>query len=218
MQPPEGRETTGEQRLSRGGRPTREEAAHRRKHLLDTAAQVFVELGFAGASVDEIAARARVSKPTIYAHFQNKAGLFAATVEHVLEHRLATAETVAKAQSGIDALRQQVALILAVAVEPTYLGLFRLYLAEGDRFPDLFVAFSTSTERSTRQALINVLEQYPEFQSLRMPIKAAADFILQCILAPVVRAVAEPVFRQTMSVEQQAATIVESTLFGIMRP
>lgn len=218
MQPRGESESAGGQPKSRGGRPTREQSAHRRNHLLDTAAQAFVELGFAGASIDEIAARAGVSKPTIYAHFQNKAGLFTATVEHALYHRLETAEGVAEAGSGIEALRLQVANIISAAIEPTYLGLFKLYLAEGDRFPDLFTAFSTSTERSTRQLLIGVLEHYPEFQSLRVPAIVAANFILQCILSPVVRAVAEPSFQHNMDVKKEAYTIVDHALFGIMKP
>jgi TetR/AcrR family transcriptional repressor of mexJK operon len=48
----------------------------KRRSILDAAAQLFGELGFERASVDAIALRAGVSKPTIYSHFGTKERLF----------------------------------------------------------------------------------------------------------------------------------------------
>ena len=55
---------------------SQESARPKRQTIADAALQVFLRQGFAGASVDEIAAEARVSKPTIYAHFGSKEELF----------------------------------------------------------------------------------------------------------------------------------------------
>ncbi|MDB5416745.1 MAG: transcriptional regulator [Phenylobacterium sp.] len=52
----------------------------RRQAILDAAKQVFFEEGYATASMDRIAARAGVTKRTVYAHFENKHALFAAVV------------------------------------------------------------------------------------------------------------------------------------------
>lgn len=49
-----------------------------RQQLLDAAATVFVERGYAGATTKEIARRAGVSEGTIYRHFADKRELFAA--------------------------------------------------------------------------------------------------------------------------------------------
>lgn len=49
-----------------------------RQRLLDAAALVFVERGYAGATTREIAARAGVSEGTIYRHFSDKRELFGA--------------------------------------------------------------------------------------------------------------------------------------------
>lgn len=49
-----------------------------REHLLHAAAQVFAERGFAGASLDEVAARAGFSKGAVYSNFRNKEDLFLA--------------------------------------------------------------------------------------------------------------------------------------------
>lgn len=53
--------------------------------VLDVAESNFLEHGFAGARVDDIAAAAFVSVGTIYQHFGNKEGLFAATLERAQE-------------------------------------------------------------------------------------------------------------------------------------
>ena len=50
--------------------------AERREQLLNISREVFAERGFEGASVEEIAARAGVSKPVVYEHFGGKDGAY----------------------------------------------------------------------------------------------------------------------------------------------
>src|SRR5882724_2632250 len=54
-----------------------------REHILRTAKDVFLELGFERASMDVVAARASTSKRTLYAHFESKDKLFLAVVDLV---------------------------------------------------------------------------------------------------------------------------------------
>src|SRR5512138_1693444 len=56
------------------------DAAATRAALLDAAALVFAERGFAGARVDEIAARAGVNKALIYAYYGDKKKLYGAVI------------------------------------------------------------------------------------------------------------------------------------------
>ena len=56
-------------------------AAERREQLLATARELFAERGFEGTSVEEIAARAGVSKPVVYEHFGGKEGAYAVVVD-----------------------------------------------------------------------------------------------------------------------------------------
>ena len=56
-------------------------AAERREQLIDTARAVFAQRGFEGTTVEEIAARAQVSKPIVYEHFGGKEGLYAVVVD-----------------------------------------------------------------------------------------------------------------------------------------
>jgi AcrR family transcriptional regulator len=63
-----------------------EEDSSKRRQILDGARKVFMDLGFDGASMGEIARSAGVSKGTLYVYFADKNGLFEAIVEEeVLE-------------------------------------------------------------------------------------------------------------------------------------
>jgi AcrR family transcriptional regulator len=53
----------------------------RRDQLLDIAIELFTERGYDGASMDELARRAGISKPIVYDHFGSKDGVFRACVE-----------------------------------------------------------------------------------------------------------------------------------------
>ncbi|WP_169527022.1 TetR/AcrR family transcriptional regulator [Sciscionella marina] len=55
------------------------------ERLLDTACDVFAERGYRGASVEELAARAKTTKPTLYAHFGDKQRLYAACLNSQAE-------------------------------------------------------------------------------------------------------------------------------------
>ena len=63
----------------------------RRQQLLTVARAVFAEKGFDGASIEEIAHRANVSKPVVYEHFGGKEGVYAVVVDRETEallHRM----------------------------------------------------------------------------------------------------------------------------------
>src|SRR5207237_4588527 len=60
-------------------------AAERRAQLVDVGRSVFARRGYEAASVEEIAARAKVSKPIVYEHFGGKEGLYAVVVDREIE-------------------------------------------------------------------------------------------------------------------------------------
>jgi AcrR family transcriptional regulator len=61
----------------------------RRAQLLDVGRSVFAERGFEAASVEEIAARAKITKPVVYEHFSGKEGLYAVIVDREVQVLLA---------------------------------------------------------------------------------------------------------------------------------
>ena len=57
----------------------------RRAQLLDVGRTVFAERGYEAASVEEIAARAKITKPVVYEHFSGKEGLYAVIVDREVQ-------------------------------------------------------------------------------------------------------------------------------------
>ncbi len=68
------------------GTRTRLSAVERRNQLVQVGSAVFAEKGYGGTSVEEIAERARISKPIVYEHFGGKEGLYAVIVDREMEH------------------------------------------------------------------------------------------------------------------------------------
>lgn len=65
--------------------------AQTRRRILDAAYDLFYRRGFVRVSIDEVAARAGITKRTFYAHFESKDALLAATLD--LHHGLALERT-----------------------------------------------------------------------------------------------------------------------------
>ncbi len=64
-------------------------AAARRAQLIEVGRQAFAKKGYEATSVEEIAERAKVSKPIVYEHFGGKEGLYAVIVDREVEHVVA---------------------------------------------------------------------------------------------------------------------------------
>src|SRR5881275_3196436 len=65
-------------------------ATQRREQLILIGRQLFAERGFDATSVEEVAARAKVSKPVVYEHFGGKEGLYAVVVDREVQRLLDT--------------------------------------------------------------------------------------------------------------------------------
>ncbi|MEU6993244.1 TetR/AcrR family transcriptional regulator [Streptomyces sp. NPDC046465] len=72
---------SSKEKQPRRARRTRMTGAERREQLLDIGRTLFAAKGFEGTSVEEIAAKAGVSKPVVYEHFGGKEGLYAVVVD-----------------------------------------------------------------------------------------------------------------------------------------
>jgi AcrR family transcriptional regulator len=70
----------------------------RERQLLELAEELFAERGYGGASMDELARRAGVTKPVVYELFGSKDGLFAACVDRSIERLAADIATAVRAQ------------------------------------------------------------------------------------------------------------------------
>jgi len=73
-----------------------------RKMLLDSAAEIFAQFGFHGATVDKIAEFAGYSKGAVYANFNSKEELFLALLEQKMKSHVDTIHQIMKQQHSID--------------------------------------------------------------------------------------------------------------------
>jgi AcrR family transcriptional regulator len=73
---------------SAGRSRVRMTGAERRQQLLDVGRELFGQRGFEATSIEEIAARADVSKPVVYEHFGGKEGLYAVVVDREMQRLL----------------------------------------------------------------------------------------------------------------------------------
>jgi AcrR family transcriptional regulator len=88
----------------------------RREQLLDVGRTLFAERGFEATSIEEVAARAGVSKPVVYEHFGGKEGLYAVVVDREMR-RLLDQITGALTAGHPRELLEQAALALLTYIE-----------------------------------------------------------------------------------------------------
>ncbi len=109
--------------------------------IREAAARLFLEKGYQGTSMDDVAAAAQVSKQTIYTHFESKEKLFADLVLGNAETVDAFVATLGPALETSDdlaaALRALARRYLHTVMRPEVLRLRRLVLGEAGHFPDL---------------------------------------------------------------------------------
>lgn len=127
--------------------------------------QVFLRSGYAGTSMDRVAAEANVSKQTIYSHFQDKEGLFKALMEQATIRHFQEAFSSESLRGEPEVILRRVAeTYLTRVVTPDYLALLRLVIAESGRFPELAKLFTLTVAQRGRALLSAYFAAHPELQ------------------------------------------------------
>jgi TetR/AcrR family transcriptional repressor of mexJK operon len=136
-------------------------SARKRHDVLDAATTLFLEQGYLGTSMDQIAALARVSKPTVYKFFVDKESLLSYIVLGTLERagRPFRTELAALADtSDLDAdLRLLARSYLATVMQPAVLRLRRLVIGASPQVPDLARAYYERAPEQTIAALADCM-------------------------------------------------------------
>jgi TetR/AcrR family transcriptional repressor of mexJK operon len=118
-----------------------------RKHqaILDAATTVFLDKGYAGTSMDDIAKLAAVSKQTVYKHFADKEKLFSEIILATTDRIDGMIELVADVPATADELDANLTRLarrlLAALTRPEVIRLRRLIIANADAFPALGAAW-----------------------------------------------------------------------------
>lgn len=125
--------------LSTPGRPPVLEEGERRLRILKAAEEVFAEMGYGDATMEEVARACGMAKKTVYKHFADKPALFRALVQ---SHDVV--ETWTQPAERIDLRTDLRELLLGLAsfiLSPRQVTLTRLVISEARKSPDLAELF-----------------------------------------------------------------------------
>jgi TetR/AcrR family transcriptional regulator, mexJK operon transcriptional repressor len=166
----------------------------KRRLLLLAATEVFLDKGYDSASMDDVAARAAVSKPTVYKYFSDKERLFAeivrATTEEIDGLVRLVAETMAaqqKPEAGLVILARR---FLTALMQPRILRLRRLVMANAERFPSVGRSWYEQGFERVLATLANSFRGFADRKLLRVddPLLAANHFVGMLLWIPINKA------------------------------
>jgi TetR/AcrR family transcriptional regulator of autoinduction and epiphytic fitness len=154
--------------------------------ILQGAMREFLQNGYAGTSMDKVAATAGVSKPTVYNYFKDKEGLFRALIQYVAESRCQQVMGDGKLEGRPEVVIRQ---LITNAIESElhdldYQNFVRLVAGESGRFPQLAQAFVEYLTKPAIDQLADYLKGCPDIQSpdpeatARVVLGATVFFIL----------------------------------------
>jgi TetR/AcrR family transcriptional repressor of mexJK operon len=149
-------------------------ALSKRQCILAAAQQVFMEMGYAMASMDAVASRANVSKATIYAYFDGKRALFEHIVRERCQHVSGVADMPSEAVDGRAALRQLATRLLGLILSPEALAMHRVVVAEAPRLPELGEAFYAAGPVPILASIARMLNELTRRGLLSVPEAHAA--------------------------------------------
>lgn len=152
---------------------------HRREAIIAVATQSFLELGYAGTSMSTIAAELGGSKGTLWAHFSSKEELFTAVIDEMIAaDAVAIDQVLTQSRYTRPSLREFCMLFISKLMKPESVKLFRMVIAEGERFP---VLADSLAERGP----IRMMNHLTDYLGTAMPLdqaKVMARIILVSIV------------------------------------
>jgi TetR/AcrR family transcriptional regulator, mexJK operon transcriptional repressor len=145
--------------------PLTPRARAKRDQIRTHAQRLFLARGFAGTSTDAIAAAAGVSKQTLYVYYPSKEELLADVLRHLIHedprHRLLAPDRARGATA--DEVRQALAILarnlIDSLMQPDYLALMRVVIAETPRLPHLGSLFRTTVPEGVLGQIRAILEE-----------------------------------------------------------
>ncbi|MBY0611417.1 MAG: TetR/AcrR family transcriptional regulator [Beijerinckiaceae bacterium] len=173
--------------------PSLQKRRQRRKEarpaeLIEAGLHEFAARGFAGARLVDVAARAGVSKGTIYRYFADKEALFLAAIETQARPLLDEVSGFVDAFPGTT--RELLGLLFGIAhrrlVDSQLRTLIRIIIAEGDNFPVLTEIYYRETVSKARVIFDGIVQRGIERNEVKPGAVAELPIIL---MAPAIMAV-----------------------------
>ena len=155
----------------------------RPRQLLEAALAVFGEQGFEPTRLEDVAERASVSKGTIYNYFPSKEALFEEMVQHTLADLLDVAETVRMDSTPTKALHAFVGGVWHYMRSPTFEAIYRLVMAETNRFPHLGRLYTTEVRGRVMNVASTILRAGMDTGEFReMDVQSASRMLLALLV------------------------------------
>jgi AcrR family transcriptional regulator len=166
----------------RSARIVAEEDTSKRRQILDGARKVFMDLGFDGASMGEIARSAGVSKGTLYVYFADKNRLFEAIVEETALEQGEIAFDFDASGDAATTLREFGAAYIAMILRPDGGSAIRTVMAIAERMPDVGRRYYERVLQKTINRLAGHLGVHETAGELMIDDRelAASQFLLMC--------------------------------------
>ncbi len=128
------------------------------EQVLEGARAIFVRDGFEGASVDDVARAAQVSKATLYSYFPDKRLLFAEVARDKCRRATERALMLIDLADPPDRVLPEAARqLIDFLVSDIGRAIFRIAVAEAERFPDIARQFYDCGHAVVREALVGYL-------------------------------------------------------------
>jgi AcrR family transcriptional regulator len=120
----------------RVGRPDAQTSEALDRHVLEIAARLFIEHGYAATSIEQIAVAGRVGKQTIYRRYASKEEIFKAVLNELARPLMDVLDrTVVRSEDPLADLEEALRINLEVATRPDVAEMYRILIAEAKRFP-----------------------------------------------------------------------------------
>jgi AcrR family transcriptional regulator len=155
----------------------------RRKAIIDVAREIFLNEGYAAASMAAIAAQVGGSKATLYNYFPSKESLFVAIVSAESESESAANPIAGTEEADVAfALRAMGMRFLNFTLTDRALRIHRLVIAESCRFPELGRAFYENGPKRMIDLLASWIRREAAAGRLQAadPDRAADHFLCLC--------------------------------------
>jgi AcrR family transcriptional regulator len=159
-----------------------EEDSSKRRQILDGARKVFMDLGFDGASMGEIARSAAVSKGTLYVYFADKNRLFEAIVEEEMLEQGKVTFNFDPARDVTTTLTEFGQAYIGMICRPGGGSAIRTVMAIAERMPDVGRRYYEHVLAHTIGRLALYLDAHVKRDELAIDDcqLAAAQFLLMC--------------------------------------
>lgn len=157
-----------------------------RELILKAATEAFVAHGYAGTSIDQIAAQAGVSKPTIYSHFEGKEQLFVAIMNQVCDNFEEPFLAPHADSEDLHTILNRIAVNYTRSIlQPGVIAMHRLFVAEAERFPELSRRYYQVGPQRVHNTLAGFFANRIARGEIRtMDPKLLAKFFAALVIAP----------------------------------